>query len=128
MKSFIKYLFLIFFFFNALNSNAEICNNFYNDFAHIQQTNQKTEYITNKQNQTAIELSKKQDSFFIKNEENEEYISSNTLKSNSLNLLPFGDNSILLNNISNLKINDLSCRISHSISPLLEHSIQKRAP
>ena len=124
MLNIVKFLFLIYLFLNTLTADANI----YADFSAIQSTNTKTEYITNKQNQTVFEISKKQDLFFIKNEENEQ-INPSIKKDNSRNVaikhcfnkyFSFcTDDSFNINSISEIAYNNY-------YSP--EHSIQKRAP
>ncbi len=126
MKNFIRYIFLLFFFFGVFSANA---NNFAG-YSVIENANIKTEYITNKQNESLLEILKEQNNIFIKNENNEEVSVFNNQKNSSSSKCPINihNNDLFINNLFSYKLNDFCCLISYNISPILKYSIQKRAP
>ncbi len=122
MKKFIKFLFLIFFFFNAfVVANAQV------NSVILENTNAKVEYFSSKQNETFFEISKKQDLFIVKNEENSEVSSINSSNKNSSNNDIF-DFEFIFNNDFNFISYNSFYRVKHSISPLFIYSISTRAP
>ena len=124
MKKLIKFILLIFFLFNCYIASANVAI----DFGAIENHSPKVEYFSTKQNQNALEISNKQDSFVIKNEENSEISSSYGQNNNFArggfdftSKLSIEDYFKLISNIS-------FYRIKQSISPLFAYSISTRAP
>ncbi len=123
MKKFIKFLFLIFFIFNTF-----VIANAYTNSAILENTNTKVEYFSSKQNQTFLEISKKQDLFIAKNEENSQITSINTSNKNSSNNNDVFGFEFVFNNDFYFISSSSFYRIKHSISPLFAYSIATRAP
>ncbi len=123
MKKIIKFLFLIFFIFNTF-----VVANAYTNCAFLENTNAKVEYFSSKQNQTFFEISKKQDLFIAKNEENSQITATNNSNKNSSNNNDiFGFDFVFNNDFYFISANSFY-RIKHSISPLFAYSITTRAP